>query len=87
MPLSIFQITPAQKIVPPRDWKGGENGRAEGAKEAKEGSRDGEAIGNGRGERSGQKGKREEGEARGGGLPKRNLGVCGEDTSGVGLLE
>lgn len=36
MSLSIFQRTPAQKIVPPRDWKEGEDGRAEGAKEAKE---------------------------------------------------
>lgn len=58
MPLSIFQRTPAQKIVPPRDWKRGEDGRAEGAKEAKEGSRDGEGIGNGRGVGRRERGKR-----------------------------
>lgn len=87
MPLSLgrMRIVQAQKIVSPRDWKGGqEGGRTEGAEE---GSRDWEGIGNGRGERSGQKRKREEGEARRGGLPQRNLGVCGEDSSCVGLLE
>lgn len=84
--MCIVQRTQASPPkVSPRDWKRGEEGgRAEGAEE---GSRDREGIGNGKGERSGQKGKREEGEARRVGLAQRNMGVCGEDTSCVGLLE